>query len=100
MTVDHTKSEWMTILEAADLIGVSRRVVFEWVRRGTLVAVRRRGRYEVRRADVVGLRAARPRGVARRCERCGHEWVTRKPAPPRSCAGCKSQAWDRPRAVG
>lgn len=32
-----------------------------------------------------------------RCTRCAHEWVPRRPDPPRTCPGCKSPYWDRPR---
>ena len=45
-----------------------------------------------------------------RCERCGHEWVPRRPRDPRYakvkrdklpdpriCPGCKSAWWDRPK---
>lgn len=42
-----------------------------------------------------------------RCERCGHEWIARKPrnaaaakgkkaAKPRQCPKCKSAWWDTP----
>lgn len=32
-----------------------------------------------------------------KCERCGYEWVPRKPDYPRVCVRCKSPYWDRPR---
>jgi predicted Zn-ribbon and HTH transcriptional regulator len=44
-----------------------------------------------------------------RCERCGHEWIARRPRnmvgkspkkmpKPRICPACKSAWWDTPRA--
>lgn len=32
-----------------------------------------------------------------RCTRCDHQWVPRRPTPPRVCPTCKSPYWDRPR---
>lgn len=36
----------------------------------------------------------------RRCLRCGHAWMPRKPGTPRRCANtkCRSPYWDAPRA--
>lgn len=36
--------------------------------------------------------------LAPHCQRCGHQWVRRRPdQPPRSCPRCHSPYWDRPR---
>lgn len=37
-----------------------------------------------------------------RCERCGHEWLSRKgreDIEPKVCPSCRSVYWDRPRRV-
>ncbi|MDQ6616737.1 MAG: hypothetical protein M3083_18825 [Actinomycetota bacterium] len=36
-----------------------------------------------------------------RCERCGKEWLPRHQGDPepRTCPGCRSPYWDRPRKV-
>jgi predicted Zn-ribbon and HTH transcriptional regulator len=31
-----------------------------------------------------------------RCERCGHEWITRNEGAPVVCPKCKSPYWDKP----
>jgi len=33
----------------------------------------------------------------RKCERCGHKWLLKKPTEPRVCPKCKSPYWDKPR---
>lgn len=32
-----------------------------------------------------------------KCDRCGHEWLSRNNDKPLRCAGCKSPYWDIPR---
>ena len=32
-----------------------------------------------------------------RCERCGHEWITRGKSEPLVCPKCKSAYWNIPR---
>ena len=32
-----------------------------------------------------------------KCDRCGHEWLSRDNKKPLCCGGCKSPYWDRPR---
>jgi len=32
-----------------------------------------------------------------RCERCGHEWISRTKDYPTICPKCKSPYWDRPK---
>jgi len=32
-----------------------------------------------------------------RCLRCGHSWIPRKVDMPRTCPGCRSAYWDKPR---
>jgi len=31
-----------------------------------------------------------------KCERCGHEWITRSEDAPVVCPKCKSPYWDKP----
>ncbi|MEM4137712.1 MAG: hypothetical protein QXF48_03500 [Candidatus Anstonellaceae archaeon] len=31
-----------------------------------------------------------------KCERCGHEWITRSEDVPTVCPKCKSPYWDKP----
>ncbi|MBS3093107.1 hypothetical protein J4456_00830 [Candidatus Pacearchaeota archaeon] len=31
-----------------------------------------------------------------KCERCGHEWITRTEEAPIVCPKCKSPYWDKP----
>lgn len=31
-----------------------------------------------------------------KCERCGHEWITRTKEAPVVCPKCKSPYWDKP----
>jgi predicted Zn-ribbon and HTH transcriptional regulator len=31
-----------------------------------------------------------------KCERCGHEWITRSEEAPIVCPKCKSPYWDKP----
>ena len=31
-----------------------------------------------------------------KCERCGHEWITRTEESPVVCPKCKSPYWDKP----
>ena len=31
------------------------------------------------------------------CTRCGHSWTPRSGKPPRSCPGCNSPYWNKPR---
>ena len=31
-----------------------------------------------------------------KCERCGHEWITRSEEAPVVCPKCKSPYWDKP----
>jgi len=33
------------------------------------------------------------------CERCGHDWMPRKPIYPRRCAKCTALYWDRPARI-
>jgi len=32
-----------------------------------------------------------------KCDRCGHEWLSRDTNKPLRCASCKSPYWDKPR---
>jgi len=32
-----------------------------------------------------------------KCERCGHEWITRTEEMPKVCPKCKSPYWNVPR---
>ena len=35
--------------------------------------------------------------TAWKCDRCGHEWLSRDDEKPLRCASCKSPYWDKPR---
>jgi len=35
--------------------------------------------------------------LKRKCLRCGHAWLIRKPEEPISCPSCHSPYWNKPR---
>lgn len=35
-----------------------------------------------------------------KCDRCGHEWLSRDGENPLRCAKCKSPYWNRPKIEG
>ena len=35
-----------------------------------------------------------------KCERCGHNWITRKEELPLICPKCKTPYWDKPKWKG